>query len=44
MEPIIHFGLPENASEPELIIVWPDGKQKVINRPEIDRYIAVDSK
>ena len=42
--PVIHFGLGINEIIDELIIIWPDGKQQIIQNVSIDQTLALDYK
>ncbi|WP_221420350.1 VCBS repeat-containing protein [Fulvivirga sp. M361] len=38
----LHFGLGENASVSTIQITWPDGRQQIIKKPEINQAIKVN--
>lgn len=42
VEPIAHFGIGTNQTIDSLIVMWPDGKNQVINGPEINRTIILN--
>ncbi|MDA9069811.1 VCBS repeat-containing protein [Algibacter sp.] len=42
VEPILHFGLGENNPIKSLKIIWPDGKEQIINNPKNNNLLVVD--
>ncbi|MEN0003223.1 MAG: VCBS repeat-containing protein [Bacteroidota bacterium] len=37
VEPVVHFGLGQNAQIDRAIITWPNGKQTILAQPTVDR-------
>ncbi len=42
VEPVLHFGVGKKASIKEVKVVWPDGKEEVLQNVETNQVIAFD--
>jgi enediyne biosynthesis protein E4 len=41
VDPVVHFGTQENTAD-KIVVVWSDGKESILEKPEINKFITVD--